>query len=120
MSDHIDGPRSIGEPAAGLTDLFAFTSPENSARTVLAMCMFPAAGEHAAFSNIIDQSIGVRCVPVAGVGHATRFQPADEELRFSFRFDRLQHDSEGNIFQHCLPARSDAQAIAMKCRSGRN
>jgi hypothetical protein len=30
MSDHIDGPRSIGEPAADLTDLFAFTSPENS------------------------------------------------------------------------------------------
>jgi hypothetical protein len=36
MSDHIDGPRSIGEPAAHVTDLFAFTSPENPARTVLA------------------------------------------------------------------------------------
>ena len=29
MSDHVDGPRSIGEPAADLTDLFAFTSPED-------------------------------------------------------------------------------------------
>ena len=41
MSDHVDGPRSIGEPAADVTDLFAFTSPENPARTVLAMCVFP-------------------------------------------------------------------------------
>ena len=27
MSDHVDGPRSIGDPAADVTDLFAFTSP---------------------------------------------------------------------------------------------
>ena len=51
MSDHVDGPRSIGDPAADISDLFAFTSPENSARTVLAMCVFPSAGEDAIFSN---------------------------------------------------------------------
>ena len=45
MSDHVDGPRSIGDPPADVTDLFAFTSPENPARTVLAMCVFPSAGE---------------------------------------------------------------------------
>jgi hypothetical protein len=33
MSDHVDGPRSIGDPTADLTDLFAFTSPENPVRT---------------------------------------------------------------------------------------
>jgi hypothetical protein len=33
MSDHVDGPRSIGDPSIDLTDLFAFNSPENSART---------------------------------------------------------------------------------------
>ncbi len=32
MSDHVDGPRSIGEPAANLTDLFGFASSERSAR----------------------------------------------------------------------------------------
>jgi len=36
MSDHVDGPRSIGDPAADISDLFAFTSPENPGRTVLA------------------------------------------------------------------------------------
>ena len=62
MSDHVDGPRSIGEPAADVTDLFAFTSPANPVRTVLAMCVFPSAGEDAIFSNAIDYSLVVRRV----------------------------------------------------------
>ena len=33
MSDHVDGPRSIGDPAADLAGLFAFTNPENPQRT---------------------------------------------------------------------------------------
>src|SRR5262249_57495331 len=69
MSDHVDGPRSIGEPAADLTDLFAFTSPENPARTVLAACVFPSAGEDAMFSNVIDYSIVVPRVTGAGLGN---------------------------------------------------
>jgi len=73
MSDHVDGPRSIGEPAADLTDFFAFTSPENPGRTVLAACVFPYAGENAIFSNVIDYSMAVRRVTVAGVGNAARF-----------------------------------------------
>jgi Domain of unknown function (DUF4331) len=68
MSDPVDGPRSIGEPAADLTDLFAFTSPENPARTVLAACVFPSAGEDAMFSNAINYSIAVRRVTVAQGG----------------------------------------------------
>ena len=84
MSDHVDGPRSIGEPAADVTDLFAFTSPENPARTVLAMCVFPAAGEDAMFSNIIDHAIVLRRVTVAGLGNTAKFQPENDEIRFSF------------------------------------
>ena len=41
MSDHIDGPRQVGDPAADLSDLFAFISPENHSRTVLAAMCFP-------------------------------------------------------------------------------
>ena len=62
MSDHVDGPRSIGDPPADITDLFAFTSPKDPARTVLAMCVFPSAGESAVFSNVIDYTIAVRRV----------------------------------------------------------
>src|SRR5262245_40374208 len=99
MSDHVDGPRSIGEPAADITDLFAFTSPENPARTVLAMCVFPSAGEDAIFSNVIDHSIVVRRVTVAGVGNAAKFQPANDEIRFSFRLDVLKRDATGKVIQ---------------------
>src|SRR4030095_10789162 len=99
MSDHVDGPRSIGEPAADVTDLFAFTSPDNPARTVLAMCVFPSAGESAIFSNVIDHAIAVRRVSVAGVGHAAKFQPADDEIRFSFRFEVLKRDAAGQAIQ---------------------
>jgi hypothetical protein len=47
MSDHIDGPRQIGDPSADLTDLFAFTSPENPAHTILAANVFPTCGADA-------------------------------------------------------------------------
>jgi len=99
MSDHVDGPRSIGDPTADVTDLFAFTSPENPARTVLAMCVFPSAGEKAVFSNVIDHSIVVRRVNVAGVGNAAKFRPADDEIRFTFRFEVLERDAAGNAIQ---------------------
>jgi hypothetical protein len=99
MSDHVDGPRSIGDPTADLTDLFAFTSPENSTRTVLAACVFPSAGEDAIFSNVIDHSIVVRRVTVAGVGNSAKFQPANEEIRFSFRFEVLERDAAGKVVQ---------------------
>ena len=110
MSDHVDGPRSIGDPTADLIDLFAFTSPENPAHTVLAACVFPSAGEDAIFSNVIDHSIVVRRVTVAGVGSAVRFQPADDEVRFSFRFETLKRDAAGKATQRgvcTLPGRRE-------------
>ena len=67
MSDHIDGPRQIGDPASDLTDLFAFTSPENPAHTVLTANVFPSAGISAVFSNAINYSIVVRRLTVAGM-----------------------------------------------------
>jgi hypothetical protein len=112
MSDHVDGPRSIGEPAADVTDLFAFTSPEKPAHTVLAMCVFPSAGEDAIFSNVIDYAIAVRRVTVAGVGNAAKFLPADEELRFTFRFEILQRDAAGQMIQRGTCTLSDGRELS--------
>src|SRR6185503_1433257 len=113
MSDHVDGPRSIGEPAADLTDFFAFTSPENPRRTVLAMCVFPSAGEHAIFSNVIDHSIVVRRMTVAGVGNNAKFQPADDEIRFSFRFETLKHDAAGKAIQRGVCKLPDGRELSL-------
>jgi hypothetical protein len=113
MSDHVDGPRSIGEPAADVTDLFAFTSPENAARTVLAACVFPSAGEDAIFSNAINHSIAVRRVSVAGIGNAAKFQPADEEIRFTFRFEVLQRDTAGKAIQRGVCKLPDGRDLSL-------
>jgi hypothetical protein len=90
MSDHIDGPRQIGDPSADLTDLFAFTSPENPTRTVLAANVFPTCGADAMFSNVINHSIVVRRAKVIGLGDATKFETSDPEFRFTIRFDALE------------------------------
>ena len=90
MSDHIDGPRSIGDPVADITDLFAFTSPENPARIVVALNVFPGAGAEAIFSNALEHSIAIRRVAVAGMGDAAKFQASDQEIRFSCRFGVLE------------------------------
>ena len=113
MSDHVDGPRSIGEPAADVTDLFAFTSPENPGRIVLAMCVFPYAGENAIFSNVIDYSIAVRRMSVAGIGNAARFQPADDEIRFSFRFETLKRDAAGKAIQRGVCKLPDGRELPL-------
>ena len=113
MSDHIDGPRSIGDPSSDITDLFAFTSPENPARTVLAMDVFPSAGENAMFSNVIFHSIVVRRVTVAGVGNAAKFQPAEDEIRFSFRFELLERDAAGNVIQRGACTLPDGRVLPL-------
>ena len=87
MADHIDGPRSIGDPSIDLTDLFAFTSPENPERFVLALDVFPSAGASAMFSNVANHAIVVRRATVAGLGEAAVFETGDQEFRFACRFD---------------------------------
>lgn len=113
MSDHVDGPRSIGEPAADITDLFAFTSPETPGRTVIAACVFPGAGESAVFSNVIDHAIAVRRVTVAGTGNAAKFQPANEEFRFTFRFNLLARDTAGNVIQRGVCTLPDGRKLSL-------
>jgi hypothetical protein len=90
MSDHVDGPRSIGDPSIDLSDLFAFTSPANSAHTVLAANVFPSAGASAIFSNAVYHSLVVRRMTVAGMGNAAKFSPDAREYRFNCRFSALE------------------------------
>src|SRR5262245_61011141 len=98
-SDFCGYSTSTGKIVREVKVASTFTSPENPARTVLAMCVFPSAGENAIFSNALDHSIAVRRVTVAGIGNAAKFQPATEEIRFTFRFDVLKHDASGNVIQ---------------------
>ncbi len=95
MSDHIDGPRSIGDPPTDVTDLFAFKSPADPMRTVFIADFFPFAGETALFSNAAQYSIVLRRVQQTGLGAAAGFKPTGPELRFTFQFDMLQTTTDG-------------------------
>jgi hypothetical protein len=111
MSDHVDGPRSIGDPPADLSDLFVFTSPANPAHTVLAANVFPSAGMTAMFSNAIDHSIVMRGINVAGVGNAAKFKPGDKEYRFSCRFSALERGTDSKPVQRGTLTCSNGQVL---------
>ncbi len=85
----------MADPAGDLSDLFAFRSPENPDRTVLALCVFPSAGATAVFSNVVNHEFAVRRATVAGLGDAAKFTTGDQEYRFSFRFDALERGQAG-------------------------
>jgi hypothetical protein len=113
MSDHVDGPRQIGEPATDLTDLFAFASPENPSHVVIAANVFPSAGVSAMFSNAVEHSIVIRRVTVAGTGDDAKFKPADHEYRFSFRFSVLEDaDGDTKTIQRGTCTCSDGQKLS--------
>ena len=112
MSDHVDGPRQIGDPPADLTDLFAFTSPENPAHTVVAANVFPSAGVTAMFSNAVNHSIVIRRIaPVGHVGNAAKFKPSDKEYRFSCRFSVLEHGTGSKPVQRGTLTCPDGQEL---------
>ena len=95
MSDHVDGPRTLADPAIDVTDLYAFVSPENPKRTVLIANVFPFAGDSALFSNVVNYSIAVRRARVTALGDAARFEAGDAEIRFTFQFETLKHTPNG-------------------------
>jgi hypothetical protein len=111
MSDHIDGPRSIGDPSIDTTDLFGFISPENPARTVFAADVFPSAGSSAVFSDAANHAIVARRVTVAGLGDAAKFQAGEREIRFNFRFDRLEARPGAKPIQRGTCTLPDGQSL---------
>jgi hypothetical protein len=61
-SDHLDGPRATADPQADITDVFAFTSPEDASRVVLAMAIAPYASASTRFASGVDYVFRVRRV----------------------------------------------------------
>ena len=82
MSDHVDGPgydAAIFDP--DLSDLFAFTSPEDANLTGACRRLFPSAGVPGRCCQWVNHSIVVRHISVAGLGNAAKFTPGDREYR---------------------------------------
>jgi hypothetical protein len=61
-SDHLDGPRATADTQADITDVFAFTSPEDPSKVVLAMAVTPYASDASTFSGSVDYAFRVQRV----------------------------------------------------------
>jgi hypothetical protein len=61
-SDHLDGPRATADPQADIADVFAFTSPSDPTRVVLAMTVAPFASDAGSFSPSVDYAFRVQRV----------------------------------------------------------
>jgi hypothetical protein len=61
-SDHLDGPRTTADPQADIADVFAFTSPEDPTRVVLAMTLSPYASDASTFSSQVEYAFRVQRV----------------------------------------------------------
>lgn len=112
MSDHVDGPRSMADPSVDLTDIFAFTSPENPGNTVVVVNVFPGAGQTAWFSNAAFYSAKLKRVRIDGVGKNASFSAIGDEICFRFQFNSLERSqSSGHIAQSGLCLFPDGTSI---------
>ena len=66
MSDHFSGPAVMGDPAADITDFYAFPSPERPGNLVLIMDVFPLATSQSFFSDVITHRFRLRPLTLSG------------------------------------------------------
>jgi len=85
-SDHQDAPRILDFPGLDISDLFAFTSPEQPNHLVLIVNTLPLASESAWFSDTFEYTILVRPASITGTGSQAGFTTSDVELDFTCNF----------------------------------
>jgi hypothetical protein len=98
MSDHFSGPRALADPAADITDVYAFPSPERPGHLVMVMNVFPLTAATALFSDALSYRFRVR--PVRSVTAAPAFEVGEEEYAFTLTFAApAQGNGSGTLAQ---------------------
>jgi hypothetical protein len=87
MSDHFSGPRALADPAADISDVFAFPAPDNPQHLVVVMDVFSKAGPSAVFSDAVIYRFRIRPVEIAATGPGAAFAPSKSEVTFDCAFD---------------------------------
>ena len=87
MSDHFSGPRALADPAADMSDVFAFPSPEGTKHLCIVMNVFSKAGPTALFSDAVIYRFRVRPVTIAATGSRAAFAVGPDEVSFDCLFD---------------------------------
>ena len=85
MSDHISGPRALAEPAADITDLYAFTSPERPGHLSLVLNTRPFAETSDGLWEALVYRLRIRPLALAE-GESVPFVVSDEEFTFDCTF----------------------------------
>ncbi|MEV7609999.1 DUF4331 family protein [Microbacterium sp. NPDC089320] len=80
MSDHISGPRALGNPIADITDVFAFPSPERPGHLVLVMNTLPFALISNPLSEGLIYRFRIRDLVAGEAGDPVPFTPGAEEF----------------------------------------
>jgi len=99
-SDHIDGPITINDPVADLTDLFAFPSPNQPGHLVLILDVYPYVSGSNHFSDRVTYSILVKRAEKAGSGLSTAFETGEETFRFDCTFE-VPHERGADHWATC-------------------
>jgi Domain of unknown function (DUF4331) len=87
MSDHFSGPRALSEPAADITDVYAFPAPDSPDHLVLVLDVFGKAGPSAVFSDAVIYRFRIRPVEISAMGPEAAFAPSRTEFTFDCTFD---------------------------------
>src|SRR5262245_3623113 len=87
MSDHFSGPRALSEPAADITDVYAFPAPDSPDHLVLVLDVFGKSGPSAVFSDAVIYRFRIRTVEMAAMGPDAAFAPSQSEFTFDCTFD---------------------------------
>ena len=106
MADHFSGPRALSDPAADITDVYAFPSPERPGHLVLVMDVFPAAAPTALFSDAVTYRFRLRPVTATTAGGTPAFSVGEDEYAFDVTFDvPVRGDGGGTVVQlgTCAP-----------------
>lgn len=120
MSDHGSGPRALTDPAADLTDVFAFPAPGDPRHVVLVMDVFSRAGPSAAFSDAVIYRFRIRRGRVAATGPAAAFAVDDHEVTFDFTFDVPEGSDAAHSSQrgHCRTPGGDTVSFDVNDEKG--
>jgi len=87
MSDHFSGPRALSDPAADITDVYAFPAPDSPNHLVLVLDLFGKAGPSAVFSDAVIYRFRIRPLEIGAMGPEAAFAPSQTEFTFDCTFD---------------------------------
>jgi hypothetical protein len=86
VSDHISGPRALAEPAADITDFYAFASPERPGHLSMVLNTRPFAETSDVFSDALIYRFRLRPLAIRETASRVPFTVSEEEFAFDCAF----------------------------------